>query len=214
MPGAAACDAEVEDLHQTLVAVHHVCRLDVAMDDARGMGVVKAGTKVLEEEQLCVRRVAARRRMKCASVFSGHVLHRDEGTVIVFADVEHGHDVGMMQPARRPRFPREPLARRVVVEPGSEQLDDHEPVDRRVAREIHRAHAAVAISRSMRYRPTTDGGTVIVRVIDVGARRAPTLCECLVRTERMSKPAGDDPIASILPTAGASAPFQYQRLRD
>ncbi len=46
---------------------------------------------------------------------AGHVLHCDERTILVFADVDNSHDVGMMQVAGGSRFARKVFACRGIV---------------------------------------------------------------------------------------------------
>ena len=213
-PGTGAGDPEVENLHRARLEAHDVGRLDVAMHDAHRMGVVQAGADILEDRQLLPDADDALLPDELQQRLPQHVLHRDERTILVLADIEHRHDVGMLQPAGGSRFTSKALADGGIVEALLEQLDDDLPIDGRVTGEIHRAHAAVS-DQPLDVIAPDDGWGHGHRPSDRrGGTQRRQLCECLVRTERMSKRAGDDPIVSILPTAGASAPFQYQRLRD
>ena len=71
------------------------------------------------------------------------VLHDDVRPVVVFAHVEHRHDVGMMEPPGQPRLAREPLTRSCIVKPLPQELDRDQAIDDRIAGHVHRTHAAV-----------------------------------------------------------------------
>ena len=63
--------------------------------------------------------------------------------MVVIADIEDRDDIGMAKAACGARFPRETLARRLVVESFLEQLDGDHAVDGGIAGEVERAHPAV-----------------------------------------------------------------------
>jgi hypothetical protein len=62
----------------------------------------------------------------------------------VLAEVEDGHDVRVLEAAGGSYFSRKALASGRIVEAFLEQLDDHPTLDRRVTRQVDRAHAAVS----------------------------------------------------------------------
>jgi hypothetical protein len=75
-------------------------------------------------------------------------LHHDERLAVVFAQIEHGHDVAVRELARRPGFAIEPLAHlRVIVEIGLDDLDGHATSHLRVVGRIDDAHGAPADAR-------------------------------------------------------------------
>src|SRR5690606_2129665 len=74
-----------------------------------------------------------------------HVLHDDVVHAAVAAHVVDLDDVGMAQPGRGPRFPREAAQELVVVgELGAQDLDGHPPVQQPVDGLVNHRHAAVA----------------------------------------------------------------------
>ena len=61
----------------------------------------------------------------------------------MIADVIERDDVGVLERADRARFARKALAQ-IVIELFLEQLDRGQAADGRIARQIHRSHAAMA----------------------------------------------------------------------
>ena len=113
------------------------------MNDRRDVRVVEPGTELFQDRQLLRDPGDRAPPDQLGERLPRHVLHRDERTVVVLADVEDRHDVGMVETAGGPGLSREALACRGVVEARFEELDHHQPVDRRITGQIDRTHAAV-----------------------------------------------------------------------
>jgi hypothetical protein len=136
-------DPEIQHFHDARFADHDVGRLDVAVNDRRAVGVVECRTQHFEDAQLFGESPHAAPRDQLRQCLARHVLHRDERTIVVFADVVNRDDVGMVEAASRSRLARESFARHRIVEPLFEELDGDEAFDRGVARKVERAHPAV-----------------------------------------------------------------------
>ena len=70
-----------------------------------------------------------------------NVLGDDERPPVVLAEPVHRDDVRVLQPRRRPRLEREPLARALVEM--RDELDRDEPIEHAIVGEPHAAHAAL-----------------------------------------------------------------------
>ena len=120
---------------------HDVGRLDVAMHDACAVGVPQAGAQFLHQFELSSK---GERRAAVDHVgqrLALDVLHRDKGLAVEFAHVEDGHDVDVMQAARRIGFTCEALAQFRAVEALAQELDRHVAVaDLRIARQEEAPH--------------------------------------------------------------------------
>lgn len=138
-------NAEVEHLDCTVGRHHHVRRLQIAVHDFRG---VRTSHRVGD-----LRRVAKRlaERHPSATPTGKRLsfdLHRDEIGSIVFANVVHRNDVGMIE--RRCGAGFEPEATPLLV--ATEHAGGHDfqrdvPAEPRVACPIHVAHAACSKER-------------------------------------------------------------------
>ena len=136
-------EPEIEDLRGASVAdAHDVGRLEVAMDDSRG---VRGGQSVrdlhrvfqgvLEAYPAPLEHVGQRR--------SRHVLHRDEVDALVVSNVVDRDDVGMIQRGGGARFVDESLPALLVdCSFVADQLDGHGPAETRVDGAVHHPHAA------------------------------------------------------------------------
>ena len=100
----------------------------------------------------------ARRRINCSSVSPGTYSMAMNGRLVVLADIEDRHDVGMAKAPGGARLAREPLARRLVVESLLEQLDGDRAIDRGIAGEVEGAHAAVGNQPDDAIPSDRDGG--------------------------------------------------------
>ena len=99
-------EAEIEDLHVTARSDEDVGGFDVAVDDARGMrGVQRVGdldptsSTVSSLEWTGGEPILQRRALQ--------ILHDDERSPVLLADVVDRADVWVVQRRRRPRFARE-----------------------------------------------------------------------------------------------------------
>jgi hypothetical protein len=138
-------DAEIENLQHTVAVQHDVGRLDIAMNDAGVVRVGKAGTQILDHRQAPRHRQRRPLTEHMREGFPGDVLHRHERTTRVFADVEDDDDVRVAETGDRASLANEAFAqRRVVLEIVFEQLDRHQTIEMRIAREIESTHPARA----------------------------------------------------------------------
>jgi hypothetical protein len=99
--------AEVEDLHEAVVGVHHVLRLQVAVDDA-GLVCLRQARRELRRD---VDQVAQRQRPRGDPLAKGAApdqFGRDERNAAFGADVVDGEDIGMVQGRGGPGLPLEP----------------------------------------------------------------------------------------------------------
>ena len=137
-------DAEVQDLQPAAPLLHHqVGGLDVAVDDAEGVGVGQPVAELFEEPELAGDRGRLPppdpRRQRLAV----DVLHGDEGLALLLADVEDADDVLVLEDAGGIGFLHEAPPDLFVVEPFLEELDgDRAAADLGVAGAQERAHAA------------------------------------------------------------------------
>jgi hypothetical protein len=103
-------EAEVEELGVAARADKNVCRLDVAVDDIRGMGGVQCVGDLdpqlqhrIKSEWTVGESVLQRRALQ--------ILHGDERSSVLFADVVDRANVRVVERRRRLRFAREPAQR-------------------------------------------------------------------------------------------------------
>ena len=130
--------AEIENLGQPAAGDEHIGRLDVAMNDAFGVGYIESVRNLnaeiedaLERQRLAMDVVAQR--------FAVDELHGDERLVILFADVVNGADAGVIESGTGVRFAAKALQRLGILqhvlgkefqrdgalEPGVHGLVDH-----------------------------------------------------------------------------------------
>ena len=85
------------------------------------------------------------RPLQLAQVRAVHKFHDEKLQSARLAKIMHGDDVGMDQPGQRARFAVEPLGKtRAARGLRRQDFQRHQPVQRRLARLIDRAHAALA----------------------------------------------------------------------
>ena len=137
-------DAEVENLDDAVGVDLDVRRLHVAMDDAGAVRVGQAAAHVLDDAQLPGDGQTRTALHDGPERLARHVLHHDVRRVVVLADLEHRHDVGVAQAPGRARLAGEALAQLRAVEAVAQQLDGDEAVDRGIAPEVYDGHAALA----------------------------------------------------------------------
>ena len=136
-------EAEVGDLHATVIRDQDVLRLDVAVDEAGGMrGRQRLEHGIEEDERLR----GGQRPVLPEDVAQGaarHVLHRQVDQPVVLALVVHRDDVAVGQPGGRLGLPLEPRDEGLVVrEVGMHDLEGDDPVEPQVERLVDRRHAA------------------------------------------------------------------------
>jgi hypothetical protein len=145
--GGELGQAEVDELRRLAVlrvrCEQHVGRLEIAMDDARGVGGVEAPAEPLRDGE----RTLDGQRAELDPVgerLAAHVLHDDEGR-IADDEVEEARDVRMLDRSDGLRFVLEALAELGIGEElRPEQLDGHAHADGDVLGDEDFAHAARA----------------------------------------------------------------------
>ena len=134
--------AEVQDLHPTVAGDHDVLGLEVAVDDARVVGLGQPARRLRRELQGAPRHQRAFAQ-ELAQRLSLHQLHRDVADAVRGADLVDRHDVGVVEGRGRARLLLE--ARQPVRIPGgraAEHLDRDRAPEREVAGTVDVAHAA------------------------------------------------------------------------
>ncbi len=155
-----ARDPEVEDLHLTLVADHHVVRADVAVHDAERLPVVVGlAVRVGQRRRHLVREIGsddgreavalARDRVEQPHQIDAlHELHREIERALHLSEIEHLHDVRVIERQRDLRLVDEHARELVVVDEVLADLLDHDPLGEPLGHarvgEVHLGHAALA----------------------------------------------------------------------
>ena len=144
-PGLSHRDAEVHELHSATAAQDDVGRLDVAVEDPRGVRVLEGGG----ERRECGQRLREGERAPLQTRLERLAMRQLHGQVGqpphgVLADGHHAHDGGMAERAQRLRLAHEPRARlRVGV--GLEHLErGHHAVTEHRVDAVDGAHAALS----------------------------------------------------------------------
>ena len=135
-------EAEIDHLDAAVGGVHHVFRLQVAVDDAvcvrRRQGardVARYGQDFVDGEGTPPQRFAQRA--------SGHVLADEVQVAVELLEREDRGDAGMRQGGGGHCLPPQPRAEPVVVnEFRRQRLDRHRPIEAGVPSEIDDAHPA------------------------------------------------------------------------
>jgi hypothetical protein len=137
-------EAEVEELGVTARADENVRRFDVPVEDIRGMGGVQCVSDLDPEPQHCIEfewtggeSVLQRRALQ--------ILHGDERSSVLLADVVDRTDVWMVERRCGPGFALKAaqglgIARQIV----GDELERHGTVKPRVFGFVHHAHPAAA----------------------------------------------------------------------
>ena len=162
-------DAEVDDLHQTAVSYEQILRRDVAVHDSERLagagpgelvGVMQAGGGVRDEAggqpgcerpSLATCEVGYFSKVAALDVLHGHEVAAGFG---LFAELEDGHHVRVVDQRRHPRLVQEHAHElRLFGEVRENALDDHdfpEALRTVLAREVHLGHPAVRDLREQR----------------------------------------------------------------
>ncbi|MFO0633675.1 MAG: hypothetical protein U0168_12565 [Nannocystaceae bacterium] len=142
--GGRAREAEVEHARSIVASDQHVVGLEVAVDDALGVG----GGEALAGAQEHREDLVPRARLRVAPRPQGHAadqLHRHEHLVALLPDLVHVHDVGVRQLRDRLGLAQQSLspggALGLVV---AQDLDRDRPIEFVIVRGIDHAHAAGA----------------------------------------------------------------------
>ena len=136
--------AEVGDFYPPRFVHQDVLGLDVAMDDALVMRILKRFADLRHDGQRLARlQLAVRQQVPQRHAIDE--LHQEVVKTIGLAEIVNGHDVRMVQTRQRARLAREPLGERwVPAGLGGQNLHGHQAVELLLPGLIHRAHAALA----------------------------------------------------------------------
>ena len=137
-------EAEVQDLQVAVARQHQVLGLQVAVDDAVRVRAGEGARRLRGElEELAQRQRLLRERLAQRAAL--HELHRDVERAGLVADVEHRHDVRVVERRRGAGLALEALAAVLARgELGPQPLDRDLAPEPRVARAEHLAHATRA----------------------------------------------------------------------
>ncbi len=138
--------AEVHDLHRAVFLDEDVGGLDVAVDDARLVGVREPGQHLHDHRDLALERHRRRLAHGLLEVLALQELHRDEGRAVgVVAQVEDHHHVRVGHLGDRAGLALETgLQLGVVGDLGDHDLEGHVAVEHGVVGQVHLAHGALA----------------------------------------------------------------------
>ena len=141
----AAGDAEVHHPRTAARGDEHVRRLEVAVDDARGVGRMQRVEHAEHERGGLVRRQGATRLDQLRERRAGDVLEHEVGLALLHVGFEHRHDIRVRQTADAARL-AQPLAHgdRIDRRVGMHQLDGDLALEALVEAEPHRCLGALA----------------------------------------------------------------------
>ena len=143
--GARAREAEVHDLHAPGGQDVDVRRLQVAVDDALGVGEGEAVRDLLHDVELVPQVVQAPGADDLLEVHALEELHRHVEAALLLAEVEDGDDVQVVQAGGGLGLAAEPLHEVVVGgEHAGHRLDGDEPVEDGVPGLVDLAHGPLA----------------------------------------------------------------------
>jgi len=142
------CQAEVHDLHESVLGQHDIAGLDVAvhhaMFHARAESLGDAAHNLKRLLQIQGGGINAEKPLQ---VYSVYILHREIGSARVLTDCVDLDDVGVNQARGRACFAVKAFNELLPVVGGSKDLQGHPAVQRHLAGTIDLAHAAFAQKR-------------------------------------------------------------------
>ncbi len=138
-------EPEIQDLDAPVGRAHDVLGLQIAMDDATGVGRRQRRGDVARRPQ-----DVRGERPRAAGDFLAqrppvHVLRGDEQVAVVLFERVNGADPWMREPCRSTRFPAQPLPLcGIADQPGCDRLERDVSSQARIGREIDPAHSSPA----------------------------------------------------------------------
>jgi hypothetical protein len=143
-PGVDFRQAEIEQLGLAVPGDENIGRLDVAVDDAFGMGSVECVGNLDAEFQHEV----DGQRFAVDAVFEGlalEIFHGQKRAAIFFADVVDGADVGVVQGRGGTGFAAEPIQNgEMAADLIGQKLERNETAEARVLGFVDHAHSPAA----------------------------------------------------------------------
>ena len=139
-----AGDPEIGDERGAVPREQDVLGLDVAVDDAVLVGVVERARGLGGDAEGVFERELALAAEPVAQRFALDERHGEPQLAGRFAGVEHGQDVGMLEPGGEVDLALEALGAERGGKLGEEDLEGDGPVVAEVVREIDDRHAAAA----------------------------------------------------------------------
>jgi hypothetical protein len=148
--GSQLGDAEVEDLDLVAAVAHvgqeEVLRLEIAVDDARVVGDGHAPTGLQRDVHGARHGQRSHATQQPRAILSRQEFHHQIGRAVSpAAEIDHGHEVGMLEAAGRHGLVLEPPqdlgAGRQLRQ---QELDRHATREPQVARLVNGAHAALS----------------------------------------------------------------------
>ena len=134
-------DAEIGEDRRVVVTEQHVVGLDVAMDDAAGMGHVQRRAQLGQDGQALLQ--AQAKRQALAQAAAVEVFHTDEVALRGLDHVMHGDDIAMAQPSQGMGFVHEALRHvGVAVDAAIEHLQRDLPFQGQLGRQVDHGHRA------------------------------------------------------------------------
>jgi hypothetical protein len=125
-----------------------VLRLHVAVHQAAGMGVGQPPRHLRRNGRRTLRLDPPLALDQRTERLALHVLHGEVVVTVGLADVDARDDVGMTEPAGRPRLALEPPHKtRIAGQTGRQDLQRHHPVHRYLTRLVYRTHPAAPDAR-------------------------------------------------------------------
>ena len=122
--------------------------LDVAVDDAGGVGGVERIGDLAEQLDRLLAAAAAPRGDPPLQVAALDQAHRDDQLAVLLAGVEDRHHVGVVEAGGEAGLAQEALAEALVVgEVAGDHLQRHRPVERQVRRPVDDPHPAARDQR-------------------------------------------------------------------
>ncbi len=149
-------ESEIENLHAAVGGDEQVARLEIAVDDALGVGRCKAGrdlTRVVDRPSEWERAVA----QLVAKRLALEQLRHDERLVVMGTEIVDDQNVRMVQGRRGTGFVLE-LSKMLGVRGGGQDFDRHVALQARIAGAIDLAHASSSQERDDFVRSETVAG--------------------------------------------------------